>query len=48
MLFDASKESFDILHRQLYFGETFNVLGCVFDLQLRMLEAAKHVAMEAG
>ena len=48
VLFDASKESFHILHRRLYFGETFKVLGCVFDPQLRMLEAAKHVAMEAG
>ncbi len=48
VLFDPSKETFHILHRTLHFGQTFKVLGCVFDPQLRMHAAAKHVATEAG
>ena len=47
VLFDAGKESFHILHRRLFLGNDFKVLGCVFDPQLRMLEAVKHVATEA-
>ena len=48
VFFDAGKESFHILHRRLFYGDNFKVLGCVFDPQLRMLEAAKHIATEAG
>ena len=48
MLFDPSKESFHILHRTMHFGEDFKVLGCVFDPQLQMHAAARHVATEAG
>ena len=48
VVFDPSKESVHILHRSCYYGENFKILGCVFDPQLRMLDAAKHVAREAG
>ncbi len=48
VLFDPSKEPFRILHRTLHHGDNFKVLGCLFDSQLRMLEAARHVATEAG
>lgn len=48
MLFDPVKESLHILHRTRFHGENFKVLGCVFDPQLRMLAAARHVATEAG
>ena len=47
MLFDSGKESFHILHRRGFFQDDFKVLGCVFDPQLRMLNAAQHVATEA-
>ena len=46
--FDPAKESFHVLHRSLQFGENFKVLGCVFDTQLQMHAAARHVATEAG
>ena len=46
--FDPEKESFHILHRTLHFGETFKVLGCLFDPQLLMHAAARHVAIEGG
>ena len=48
VLFDPGKESFHILHRKLFFGDDFKVLGCVFDSQLLMHAAARHVATEAG
>ena len=48
VLFDPAKESFHILHRTLYHGDDFKVLGCVFDVQLLMHAAARHVAIEAG
>ena len=48
VLFDPSKESFHLLHRHLYWGENFKVLGCVYDAQLLMHAAARHVATEAG
>ena len=48
VLFDPGKESFHILHRTLHHGDTFKILGCVFDTQLRMLTAARHVATEAS
>ena len=44
--FDPAKESFHILHRTLHHGETFKVLGCVFESQLLMHAAARHVAIE--
>ena len=31
-------------HRTLHHGDNFKVLGCVFDSQLRMLAAARHVS----
>ena len=46
--FDPSKESFHILHRHLHHGDDFKVLGCVFDSQLLMHAAARHIATEAG
>ncbi len=48
VLFDPTKESFHVLHRTLHFGENFKVLGCLFDPQLLMHAAARHVATEAG
>ena len=48
VLFDPAKESFHILHHAQHFGEHFKVLGCVFDCQLNMHEAARVVATEAG
>ena len=48
VVFDPAKESFHILHRSRYHGNNFKILGCIFDPQLRMLDAAKHVAKEAG
>ena len=48
VFFDPGKESFNILHRSFFHGENFKILGCIFDPQLRMLAAAKHVATEAG
>ena len=48
VMFDPGKESFHILHRSRCHGENFKILGCVFDPQLRMLAAARHVATEAG
>ena len=46
--FDPNKESFHIPHRTLQFGETFKVLGCLFDPRLLMHAAARHVAIEGG
>ena len=46
--FEPSKESFHVLHRHLFFGQPFKVLGCLFDPQLRMTAAAREVATEAG
>ena len=48
VLFDPGKESFHILHRRMHYGEDFKVLGCVFDSQLLMHAASRHVATEAG
>ncbi len=48
VLFDPGKESFHILHKHLYHGENFKVLGCVYDSQLLMHVAARHIATEAG
>ena len=42
-IFDVSDQSFHIVHQRLQFGKTFKVLRCLFNSQLRMLEAAKHV-----
>ena len=48
VVFDPAKESVHILHRSRHHGNNFKILGCIFDPQLRMLQAAKHVAKEAG
>ena len=48
VVFDPSKESAHILHRSRYSEANFKIIGCVFDPQLRMLDAAKHIAREAG
>ena len=48
VLFDASTESFYVLHRRRPHGEDFRVLGCWFDTKLLMHTAARHVATEAG
>ena len=46
--FDPGKESFHVLHRRLHLGDNFKVLGCIFDSQLLMHAASRHVATEAG
>ena len=46
--FDPNKESFHHLHRRLYSGGEFKILGVLFDTQLLMHAAARHVATEAG
>ena len=46
--FELAKESLKILHTSRYYGKNFKILGCIFDPQSRMLDAAKHVAKEAG
>ena len=48
VLFDPGKESFHILHRTFHQGDDFKILGCIFDPQLRMLTAARHIATEAS
>ena len=48
VVFDPGKKSVHILHRSRPCGSNFKILGCVFDSQLRMLDAAKHIAKEAG
>ncbi len=48
VLFDPSKESFHLLHRSLYAGEDFKILGVLFDPQLLMHAACRRVATEAG
>ena len=48
VLFDPWKQSFHILHRTFHHGDTFKILGGVFNTQLRMLTAARHVATEAS
>ena len=48
VLFDPSKESFHLLHRRLHSEGEFKILGVLFDAQLLMHTAARHVATEAG
>ena len=48
VLFDAGKESFHGIHRGKHFGDSFKILGVLFDTQLTMDEAAREVAREAG
>ena len=46
--FDASKESFHVLHRTNGHGEDFLLLGILFDVELRMGIAVTTLAREAG
>ena len=46
--FDASKESFHILHRTRGCGENFALLGLEFDMSLRMAHGVGVLAREAG
>ena len=48
MRFDASKESFHVLHRTNGCGEDFLLLGILFDTGLRMHKANAVLAREAG
>ncbi len=47
-VFDASKEEFVILHRSRSVGESFRLLGVIFDPQLRMHDAINKLAVDAG
>ena len=46
--FDASKESFHVLHRTNGHGDEFLLLGTLFDVELRMGTAVATLAREAG
>ena len=46
--FDASKESFHVLHRTRRHGEGFRLLGLSFDEALRMGKVCLEIAREAG
>ena len=46
--FDASKESFHVLHRIRSHGEGFRLLGLSFDEALRMGKVCLEIAREAG
>ena len=48
VLFDPSKESFHRLHRRFHSEGEFKILGVIFDAQLLMHAAVRHVATEAG
>ncbi len=48
VLFDPKKESFHLLHRRFHSDGEFRILGVLFDTQLLMHAAARHVATEAG
>ena len=48
VLFDPSKESYHILHKRFSHGESFKLLGVMFDPALLMHEAARAIATEAG
>ena len=48
VIFDPVKESFHVLHRTFHHGDCFKILGCIYDPQLRMLTAARHIATEAS
>ncbi len=48
VLFDPTKESFNLLHHRFHFGEDYKLLGVVFDTSLLMHRAAREVATEAG
>jgi hypothetical protein len=41
--FDAAKEHFIMLHPRESHGETFRLLGCLVDVDLRMLSAVEQV-----
>ena len=47
VLFDPSKESFHVLHRQIPFGDSFKLLGVIFDTKLLMHEAAHAITSQA-
>ena len=47
VLFDPSKESFHILHRQSPAGDSFKLLGITFDTKLLMHEAAHTISAQA-
>ena len=47
VLFDPSKESFHLLQSRFHYGESFKLLGIMFDTRLLMHTAAREVATEA-
>ena len=46
--FDASKESFHIIHNRRLFGEHFKILGVTFDAKLTMQTAALEISSRAS
>ena len=48
VLFDPAKESFHVLHSRFHYGDSFKLLGTVFDGALLMHQAAREVATEGG
>jgi len=46
--FDAGKESFHILHRRRPKGESFKIMGILWDTKLTMLAECQEVAARAG
>ena len=48
IFFDASKESFHVLHRRRPVGEDFRILGVFWDPKLTMLAECLEVAQRGG
>ena len=48
VMFDASKESFHILHRRAPYGDAFKLLGIIFDVKLVMQDAVNDIVISAG
>ena len=48
VVFDASKESFHILHRRFPHGDDFRIMGVVYDTKPLMHSASLAIAIEVG
>ena len=48
VVFDPAKESFHILHRMSPHGDSFKLLGIIFDTKLIMDAAVDHIVSQAG
>ena len=48
VLFDAGKESKHVLHRRQPAGDSFRMLGVLWDTKLTMAQACQEVAQRAG